>query len=106
MMLGLLCYPAYAANTVCIGEAISSRAISHGGKGDSAIGEYGDSCYFYSDSQIGRQIEQVCPIRDPGASDEEGPDCRVEALVSNGIIRRIISVTKVKPTTLPLQRRW
>jgi hypothetical protein len=87
--------PAWAANTVCLGEAISSRAISHGGKGDSAISPNGDDCFFSVESPIGRQIEKVCPIRDLHSSDQPGPICRVEAVVSNRIIRRVISIRKL-----------
>ena len=50
-------------NVVCVGEAISSRAISHGGIGDSAIGSGGNNCYFSALSQIGQKIRRVCPIR-------------------------------------------
>lgn len=88
-----------AASVVCLGEAVSSRAISrgHDGQVDSAIGTRGETCLFSAESSIGRQIEKVCSIRDMHTSDEAGPDCRVEAVVRKGIIQRIISVTKAVP---------
>lgn len=85
--------PTEAANIVCVGEAISGRAISHGGNGDSAVGPNGDNCFFSAESSIGQEIAKVCPIRDIGLSAVEGPTCRVEAIVRNGIIKRIMSVT-------------
>jgi hypothetical protein len=96
-MLGLLGLTYYRAraSTVCIGEAVTGRAISHGGKGDSAIGSSGDNCFFFAQGVIGRQIEKECPIRDIGFSDEEGPTCRVEAVVNSSVIRRVISAGKL-----------
>jgi hypothetical protein len=94
VMFGLISNAAQASTTICMGEAISGRAISHGGKGDSAIGSSGDNCFFSANSLIGRQIKEVCPIRDIGFSVEEGPICRVEAIVSNRTIKRLISVRR------------
>jgi len=97
VMLGLLGLTYYRAraSTVCVGEAVTGRAISHGGRGDSAIGSSGDNCFFFAGGIIGRQIEKECPIRDIGISGEEGPTCRLEAVVSNGVIRRVISARKL-----------
>lgn len=83
--------------TICYGEAVSSRAISrgHDGQVDSAIGTRGDTCLFAVESSIGRQIKQVCPIRDMNISDEAGPNCGVKAIVRKGIIRRIITIIAV-----------
>jgi hypothetical protein len=97
LALGSVSGPTQAENIVCLGEAISSRAISHGhdGQVDSAIGTNGDNCLFAAESSVGRKIEKVCPIRDMNSSDESGPSCRVEAIVRKGIIKRIISITKL-----------
>ena len=100
IVFALVPFKAGSATTVCLGEAVSGRAISHSGKGDSAIAPNGDNCFFFIESPIGRQIEKECPIRDIGLSDEPGPICRVEAVVSNQIIRRVIGVTKLR------KRNW
>jgi hypothetical protein len=86
-----------AANTICVGEAVSGRAISNGYDGDvdSAIGANGDNCLFAAESSIGRKIGQVCRIRDTNSSDEPGPTCRVEAIVRKGVIVRVLGVTKL-----------
>jgi Rap1a immunity proteins len=96
LTLGSAFCQSQAANVVCLGEAVSSRAISrgHNGQVDSAIGTRGDTCLFAAESSIGRQIKKVCSIRDMNSSDETGPDCRVVAVVSKGIIQRVISVTQ------------
>jgi hypothetical protein len=106
VMLGLLGLTYYRAraSTICVGEAVTGRAISHGGKGDSAIGSSGDNCFFFANGIIGQQIKKECPIRDKGISGEEGPTCRVEAVISNGVIRRVISARKLeKPQAI---RGW
>ena len=72
--------------TTCVGEAVSSRAISHGGLGDSGIGETGNDCYFSAESAIRRQIAKVCPIRDMNVSEVPGPKCRVKAVLHNRLI--------------------
>ena len=95
LVLFILSTPTRPGNTVCLSEATSGRAISHSGKGDSVITPNGDDCFFSVESPIGRQIEKVCPIRDIGISDELGPICRVEAVVSNRVITRIISIRRL-----------
>jgi hypothetical protein len=59
---------------ICIGEAISSRAISHGrGRDfDSAIGAGGEDCLFSANSAVGRQIDKVCHIRDVNSRADRG----------------------------------
>ena len=80
---------------ICVGEAISSRAISHGMKGnaDSAIGTNGDKCYFSVDSKIGSQIRKVCSVRDMNITEQEGNICMVEAsLAKDGKIIKLLRV--------------
>jgi hypothetical protein len=89
------------AQTTCVGEPISSRAI--GGRqsdisdvADSAI----DKCFFFSDSSIGRQIDKVCSVRDAEpAIPNPKPTCRVKAVTVRAkgvdVIKRIISVERL-----------
>jgi hypothetical protein len=84
-------------DVICVGEAVSSRAISHGGLGDSAIGTNGDKCFFSAESPIGDQISKICPIRDMNVSDEEGPMCVVEAAILRDLSIKRINRVQVTP---------
>jgi hypothetical protein len=88
---------------VCIGEAISSRAISHGsGRNfDSAIGAGGEDCLFSANSAVGRQIDKVCHIRDVNSSDDPGGTCLLEATMRQRAIERIIAIKLIEATPLP-----
>ena len=87
------------AQTTCVGEPFSSRAI--GGR-QSQISDVADSvidkCFFFLDGSIGRQIDKVCSV---GNDEPENPKptCRVKAVTVRAkgvdVIKRIISVERL-----------
>jgi hypothetical protein len=84
---------------ICMGEATSGQVIGHssGGTFDSAIGEAED-CLFSANSAVGRQINKVCGIRDMSMTVEPGGTCRIEAVIQNKAIKRIITIRSMDAT--------